>query len=318
MKEKTKIKVWAAVYGGLLTAFTVFVLLDTFVIPRSYASAAEMEYQDGESPEQEPGSMTEQEPGSGESGSGEERTVQVTETSYVDDQMTIKIETYREYDTDIYVAEVILKSPESLRTALAADTYGRNITAATSEIARAQGGILAVNGDFYGAQNDGYVIRNGVLYREEQRQADQEDLVIYGDGRMEVVRESEASAKELLEAGAWQVLSFGPGLVEGGEIQVSENDEVGKAMASNPRTAIAMIEPLHYLFVVSDGRTDESRGLSLYELAEFLSGFSVSCAYNLDGGGSSTMYFNGRIVNTPTTWGGRVQERSVSDIVYIR
>jgi exopolysaccharide biosynthesis protein len=87
-------------------------------------------------------------------------------------------------------------------------------------------------------------------------------------------------------------------------------------MASNPRTAIGVISPNHYVFVVSDGRTSESTGLSLYQLAQFMEGLGCTTAYNLDGGGSSTMYFNGRVVNNPTT-NGRIRERGVSDIVYI-
>ena len=98
---------------------------------------------------------------------------------------------------------------------------------------------------------------------------------------------------------------------------MDEYDEVGKAMASNPRTAIAQLGPLHYLFVVSDGRTSESEGLSLYQMTEFLQGLHVECAYNLDGGGSSTMVFQGRVVNKPTTRGRKIGERGVSDIVYI-
>ena len=88
-------------------------------------------------------------------------------------------------------------------------------------------------------------------------------------------------------------------------------------MASNPRTAIGMIEPLHYVFVVCDGRTGESEGLSLYELAQFMRALGVDTAYNLDGGGSSTMVFQGELINNPTTSGSSIKERSVSDIVYI-
>ena len=132
-----------------------------------------------------------------------------------------------------------------------------------------------------------------------------------------VIEESEVTAQELLDKDAWQVLSFGPGLVEDGEIAVSENEEVGKAMASNPRTALGVTEDGHYLFVVSDGRTSESEGLSLYEMAEFMQSLGAATAYNLDGGGSSTMYFNGEVVNNPTTSGRSIKERSVSDIVYI-
>ena len=98
---------------------------------------------------------------------------------------------------------------------------------------------------------------------------------------------------------------------------VTEDDEVGKAKASNPRTAIGIIDSDHFVFVVSDGRTKESEGLTLYDLAEFMLSLDVETGYNLDGGGSSTMYFNGEVVNNPTLSGRSIKERSVSDIVYI-
>ena len=88
-------------------------------------------------------------------------------------------------------------------------------------------------------------------------------------------------------------------------------------MASNPRTAIGYISENHYVFVVSDGRTSESAGLSLSELATFMKNLGCTQAYNLDGGGSSTMYYNGSVINNPTTT-GRISERSVSDIIYIQ
>lgn len=87
-------------------------------------------------------------------------------------------------------------------------------------------------------------------------------------------------------------------------------------MTSNPRTAIGQIDDLHYIMIVADGRTSESEGLSLYELAKVMQDYHCQTAYNLDGGGSSTMYFNGEIVNNPTN-GRSHGERSVSDIVYI-
>ena len=211
-------------------------------------------------------------------------------------------------NTDIYVGDVSLASPEYLKAALANDTYGRNVTETTSRIAKANDAILAINGDYYGARNSGYVIRNGVLYRESSSGG--EDLVIYGDGSFEIISEKDVSARELLEDGAVQVLNFGPALVVDGEISVTAKEEVGKAMVSNPRTAIGIMEDNHYLFVVSDGRTNMSEGLSLYELG-------AQTAYNLDGGGSSTMVFGGSVINNPTTDGKRISERSVSDILYI-
>lgn len=87
-------------------------------------------------------------------------------------------------------------------------------------------------------------------------------------------------------------------------------------MTSNPRTAIGIVGDCHYVFVVSDGRTSESEGLTLYQLAQLMQSLGVQTAYNLDGGGSSTMVFNGTVINNPTT-NGDIRERSVSDIVYI-
>lgn len=160
------------------------------------------------------------------------------------------------------------------------------------------------------------MLRNGVVYRSTTSDG-QVDLVIYADGSFGFIQEGEVSTDELLTAGAWQVLSFGPTLIENGKVVVSEDDEVGKAKSSNPRTAIGFVNDLQYVFVVSDGRTEESAGLSLSQLAEFMAELGVTDAYNLDGGGSSTIYFNGEVINQPTSNGRSIKERSVSDIVYI-
>lgn len=287
---------WAVLYSLLLTAFTLYLLLDTFVISRVYAVSP---------PESSP-----------EKTDSSAADAEVSPNTYSDGNITIAITEYRIHDTTVYAADITLSSPEYLKTAFAQNAYGRNVTAKTSETAAAAGALLAINGDYYGARSSGYVIRNGVLYRSTASRG-QEDLVIYADGSLGIVCEDDITAEELLEDGAVQVLSFGPALIADGAIAVSEGEEVGKAKASNPRTAIGIIDDLHYVFVVSDGRTEESEGLSLVQLAEFLSDLGAVTAYNLDGGGSSTMVFNGKVINNPTTNGSRIQERGVSDIVYI-
>ena len=235
--------------------------------------------------------------------------------TYQDENISVALTEQTVNGTAVYVADVRLASAEYLKTAFAEDAYGKNVTAKTSAIAAAHDAILAVNGDYYGARERGYVIRNGVVYRDSADSADV--LCVYADGTMEIVDPATVTAQELVERGVWQAFSFGPALVEDGAVSVSEGDEVGKAKASNPRTAVGMIDPLHYVFVVSDGRTDASEGLSLYELAQFMRTLGVETAYNLDGGGSSTMVFQGEVVNNPTTSGNSIKERGVSDIVYI-
>lgn len=293
---RVKRRTWVIAYSLILLAFTGYLAVDTFAVSRVY-TVVDTKEQDT-------------------SDTSSSDSIVSTDTEYKDENITITLTEYREYDTCIYVADVQVSSPEYLKTALAQSAYGRNVTQKTSEMAEENHAILAINGDYYGAQEKGYVIRNGVIYRDTAS-AGQEDLVLYQDGSLEVIQEDEITAQELLDQGAQQVLSFGPALLENGTISVSQNEEVGKAKASNPRTAIGVIDDLHYVFVVSDGRTSENTGLSLYQLADFMKDLGVTTAYNLDGGGSSTMYFNGKIINNPTTNGKTIQERSVSDIVYI-
>ncbi|MGI5894318.1 MAG: phosphodiester glycosidase family protein [Candidatus Merdivicinus sp.] len=298
---------WAVLYSLFLTAFTIYLAMDTFVISRVYAVVPESQNQTNISAS----SDTEK-----EEVSISDTEIVLSKTAYSDGNIDITITEYREYESTIYVADIILSSPEYLQSAFAQNAYGHNVTAKTSEIAQGTDAILAINGDYYGAQEAGYVLRNGVIYRNTAI-VGQEDLVIYEDGSFGIIREDEIAAEELLANGAQQILSFGPALITEGTIAVSDGDEVGKAMASNPRTAIGIIDNLHYVFVVSDGRTDESAGLSLSQLAAFMSELGAVTAYNLDGGGSSTMYFNGEIINNPTTNGRSIKERNVSDIVYI-
>lgn len=283
----------------LILLVGIFVLADSFLIPRAYMKVSDTKTEEKADPVSYKGEA------------------QITESSFEDGDISIEINEYEYLDTTIYIADVRLSDISQLYSALASDTYGKNVTETVSEIAEDNDAILAINGDYYGARNAGYVLRNGTLYRESSSSGDQEDLVILKDGSFRIIKEGEVSASALEEEDVLQIYSFGPALIEDYEISVDQSDEVGKAKASNPRTAICEIEPLHYLLVVSDGRTDESEGLSLYELASFLEGFDVKTAYNLDGGGSSTMVFNGTLVNNPTTSGRSVKERSVSDAICI-
>ena len=324
MRENRKLLYWALLYGGMLAAFTLYVLMDAFVIVRSYATVeaepfaprvaeAPLSAQPAETPAQDAAAISTETPLlTASSAPGPV----ITDTSYEDGSVTVRLSELRACDSTVHVAEVILSDAWHLKTALAQNTYGRNVTERTSDMAAAQGAVLAINGDYYGAQRSGYVVRNGVLYRDTSAGASQEDLCVWPDGSLSVIREGDVDAQALVDQGVLQVFSFGPALVEEGRISVTREEEVGNAMTNNPRTAIAMIEPLHYLFVVADGRTRESSGLSLYQLADVLLGLGARVAYNLDGGGSSTMVFMGEVVNFPTTRGS-YSERAVSDIVYV-
>ena len=300
MKFLKKGYAYASIFGLLLTASFSYSMLKTFVIAETISTVSSASSSSN-----------------AEAASKAAETATVTDTSYSDDNISVTLTEKTVNNTQVYIADVTVSSAEYLKTALANNTYGNNVTAKTSETAANNKAILAVNGDYYGANSIGYVIRNGVVYRDTVREdASNGDLAIYKDGSFKIIYENEISADQLAEDGVVNLLAFGPALVENGEIVVNTKSEVGQSMASNPRTAIGIIDENHYIIIVSDGRTSESQGLSLYEMAEVMKSYGVKTAYNLDGGGSSTMYFNGQVINKPTT-NGNISERAVSDIVYI-
>ena len=300
MKFLKKRYAYASIFGLLLIASFSYSMLKTFVIAETISTVSSTASSSN-----------------AEVASKAAETATVTDTSYSDDNISVTLTEKTVNNTQVYVADVTVSSAEYLKTALANNTYGTNVTAKTSETAANNKAILAVNGDYYGANTTGYVIRNGVVYRDTVREdSSNGDLAIYKDGSFKIIYENEISADQLVEDGVVNLLAFGPALVENGEIVVNTKSEVGQSMASNPRTAIGIIDENHYIIIVSDGRTSESQGLSLYELAEVMKSYGVKTAYNLDGGGSSTMYFNGQVINKPTT-NGNISERAVSDIVYI-
>lgn len=225
MGTQNRKKSWAfPLYALALGAFTAYVLLNTFLVSRVYVQAAPAETAE----------------------STQSAEAVVTETEYQDGNISIRLSAYRVEDSAVYVADIQLASPEYLKTALADNAYGKNLTEKTSVMARSAGAILAINGDYYGVQESGYVLRNGVLYRDTPVSG-KEDLVIFADGSFRIIREDEISAQSLLEAGAEQILSFGPALVENGAVSVEKGQEVSRAKSSNPRTAIGIVGENHCL-----------------------------------------------------------------------
>ena len=302
---------WYAISSVLILLWSIWTLLDAFVIPRDIIAAADIVVETASGGEtageaDDPAALS-------ETDEEEEERIRlltdpvITDTTYNNGEVAIEIRYMRTLNTDVYVADITMRDPSYLATALAEGSFGRNLTALTSTMAEQNGAILAINGDYYGFRDTGYVLRNGYLYRSvPSKDQQQEDLVFYEDGSVDIVREADVTAEELWDAGAEDIFSFGPGLVIDGEISVVEGEEVKRAQVTNPRTAFGVISPLHFLFVVSDGRTNENVGLSLLELADLMKDLGCVTAYNLDGGGSSTMWFNGRVLNKPTTFGDTI------------
>ena len=252
--------------------------------------------------------------------SGDAASAQVTDSTYTASNASIAIEQHSTGSGDntvtYYVATVDLSDATALRSAFANDSFGLNITENTSDIAADRGAIFAINGDYYGFRDTGIVIRNGVIYRDDGAR---EGLAFYRDGSVKLYDETATTAQELVDDGVWNTLSFGPALVENGsvidDVEIDTNVGNHSIQGEQPRTLVGVKADGTLVFVVVDGRsTGYSKGMTMTEAAELMVSLGCETAYNLDGGGSSTMYFNGGVVNYP---GGTGNERGTSDILYI-
>lgn len=231
---------------------------------------------------------------------------------YENDDVIITIYQIRMYDSDIYVADIVVSDATQILNAFAYDTFGgKNVVDEVSDMAEDKDAIFAINADYASHYDEGIVIRNGSILRDST--SSREAIALWYDGTLSTFDESDTSAEELLDSGAWQVWSFGPTLIDDSECVSSVNDGIERNAVDNPRTAIGMVSVNHFMFVCVDGRTDESEGVDIEELANIMYELDCTEAYNFDGGGSSTMWFDGDVINNPSSG----DERKVGDCVYI-
>ena len=168
--------------------------------------------------------------------------------------------------------------------------------------------IFAVSDDMYGLRIQKYkfqgvVIRNGEVMSTKTRNSKKsrawpnlDTMAFYGDGTAKTFVCDALTADEYLEQGATQVLSFGPWLISEGTINPEVMDP--KYYPYNePRVAIGVIEPYHYIVVVVKGRpTNQYAGVHLDWLAQKMQELGCTEALNLDGGATATMFFNGKVI----------------------
>ena len=237
-----------------------------------------------------------------------------TENSYTSQNIAISVEKRTKGEGNAlvtyYVADVRLKNIDCFRTAFAKDQFGKNIKEDVLPLAKRNGAILATSGDYYGMNASRTVIRNGTLYRTSD--VDGDLCVLYRDGTMKIFYDREPfDAAAEMQNGAWQAWSFGPSLFQKDGTPITAYG--GYLAKEHPRCAIGYYESGHYVFVVVDGRdTGYSQGLTMVQLANLMKELGCTAAYNLDGGQTAQMVFDGEMVNQPYQNG-----RVVSDILYI-
>lgn len=243
--------------------------------------------------------------------------------SFLNDTGDVSIDVYRidqeraDGKQAMYMSDVYVKDVRYLKTALAQDTYGKNVRETPLSMITRENGILGISGDNYGEKPSGVTVRNGVWYHDEIKR--REICVLYMDGSMEVIPPDRYDGETVRSRGVWQAWTFGPGLLDAEGNPLTDFSAVDSYLQEiHPRAAIGYIEPGHYLFFVADGRQEGyAEGLGLTDLAQIMSDFGCKAAYNLDGGKTAAMMMPEGILNQPCEGVGEGGGREQSDIIYI-
>lgn len=237
----------------------------------------------------------------------------LSDLAYQDPSIQVTIETGREFNTNYWLARISIKHPSQLRTTSADGFDGTRVVAGKTLVRRMQA-VFAINGDYFSYRNDGYLIRQGVQYRDLARGA-RDVLLIDAMGDFHIVLsatpEDIAPFRELSIINSF---NFGPALVVGQEKMTGFLDNDDAALLGRQRMGLAQVKKgeLSYIALACTGPKWGNSGWTLEQFAEMMHRLGVENAYNLDGGNSTMMMFRGDYVN-------RINEetmRQISDIIY--
>ena len=254
----------------------------------------------------------------------------VTETSYQSHNIAIEITTQRYHQSDVYVADIYVRSLDNFVRYYAQNDWHKSKNAVPT-MAAESGAILALTGDSSQNFRSGWVMGNGVIERDgtQEFNTKRDLLIVYKNGEMRtVVAPTKEQSMELSEEtdDIWHIFLFGPSLLdENGkpyDKKYFESHVQPKEVCyANPRSVVGYYEPGHYCFVQVDGRKTASKmeekgknqGLTFDVLAELMESLGCKAAYNLDGGRSSMLWFNGGLISTPAA-----VNRQIGDILVIK
>ncbi len=240
--------------------------------------------------------------------------VVLTENSYSSPEVSITVETVvtgeGSKQLTYYVADIYIASMDNFKTYTPHGSMTYFDTQPAVEMAEESDAILAISGDFLTYQKTGFLLRNGEPYATTHNR--NSICVLFPDGTMETYVGGTYNMQEIQDRNPMQVWSFGPVLLDS-EGNARSSYEVSEVVNyPNPRSAIGYYEPGHYCFVVVDGRQKHSRGVKVEELAQIFDDLGCAAAYNLDGGGTAVMVFDGEIFSKQSNGG-----RELGDILLI-
>ncbi|MBQ3156182.1 MAG: phosphodiester glycosidase family protein [Clostridia bacterium] len=236
----------------------------------------------------------------------------ISDHEYKDPTLHVVIEEGRKDNCDYWIARIKIGHPSQLRTAPAA-SFDNYFESNGVYIAKRQNAVLAIDGDYYAHYKYGYILRQGKVYRDKLR-AERDVLAIDENGDFHILftpdrntMNGTLNGKKLINA-----FHFGPALVVDGEIGALDASYWLAPELKRQRMCIAQTGPLEYFALCCASSRRGSDGMDLLQFAQLAKEMGAVTAYNLDGGDSTIMVFNGEKINDK----GNKNTRDISDIIY--
>lgn len=230
------------------------------------------------------------------------------------------------FEADLYGD---LDAGEMLRTVQNDPEKMGNVRVDATETAKKHNVVFAMNTDYYtyrvavnNNRHTGIVIRDGrILYDDPYTEKQVTNsmfpnldmLAFMPDGSLKVYHSWEKTAQEFIDEGVQTVYSFGPYLLLDGKVseRAYANNE-----NKNPRCAIGMVEPGHYVAIMCEGRLKRSAGVTISYLAKMMRAKGCQVAFNMDGGQTAVMVFMGKQLNQIGAYdGGKTNSRPTSEVL---
>lgn len=239
----------------------------------------------------------------------------IGEYEYADPTITVSIENGREFGCVYWVATIRIADPSQLRS-VSADGFDSQMTMPGTVLAKRVNAVLAVDGDYYCYSSGRYTYREGILYESNYYGA-RDVLVIDEDGDFHGLLNADQKTMDALNGmidgkRIINVLFFGPVLYADGMIRTGGNEAAIGSDNHSQRMALCQSGPLEYKVICCEAPKRGSTGMTMDQFRAIVAAQNVQVAYNLDGGDSTMLIFNGVKLNDPEN----PNTRDIADIVY--
>ena len=241
-----------------------------------------------------------------------EKQFYLSNTVYEDPSIRVELSSGRAYNCDYWIADIKIVDSSQLRT-ISAGGFSSSATMKGIALAKRANAVLAIDGDYFCYTGKGYILRQGELFLNDLA-GDRDVLLIDANGDFHAVFEpGQGTVTDTVDGiPVINAFYFGPVLVnQGQKVELKFIDGMAYD-EGRQRMAIGQVGPLEYKVMCCAGPSRGSRGMTMDRFATFVAEQGVQVAYNLDGGDSTMIIFNGKKINDPRN----PSTRQICDMIY--